>query len=96
MFWWATIAREELRTKLQKSMLDLRQLQWEKNPDQNKLNAAVSEVNSLRNQVYQQAQSCREQMSSVLTREQLAKIGQQGFAGGSGMGSGRRGGMCRF
>lgn len=85
---------QELRTKLQKAMFDLRQLQWEKNPDQNKLNAAVSEVNNLRSQLYQQAQSNREQMTSVLTQEQLAKLGQQGFSGG--MGSGRRGGMCRF
>lgn len=85
---------QDLRARLQKAMFDLRQLRWEKNPDQSKLNAAINEVNSLRSQMYDQGQKNREQMTSVLTQEQLAKIGQQGFGGGcGGFGpmSGRRG-----
>jgi len=83
---------QDLRTKLQKTMFDLRQMQWEKNPDQAKLNAKINEINSLRNQLYQQNQKTREQMSTVLTQEQLAKIGRQAF-GCDGRGFGHRGGM---
>ncbi len=83
---------QELRVKLQKAMFDLRQMNWEKNPDQNKLNAKINEVNSLRSQLYQQNQKTREQMSTVLTQEQLAKVGQQAFGRG-GKGFGCRGGM---
>ena len=86
---------QDLRTKLQKAMFELRQMGWEKNPDQSKLDAAISEVNNLRSQMYDQAQKNRNQMTSTLTQEQLAKIGQQGFGRGMGMGMGmgHRGGM---
>ncbi|MHB8918708.1 MAG: Spy/CpxP family protein refolding chaperone [Desulfocucumaceae bacterium] len=86
----------ELRAKLQKAVFDLRQLGWEKNPDPGKLNSAISEVNSLRSQLYKQARDNREQMTSVLTQEQLAKIGRKAFGRGCGMGFGRRDGGCMF
>lgn len=86
----------ELRAKLQKAVFDLRQQGWEKNPDPDKLNSAISEVNSLRSQLYKQARDNREQMTSVLTQEQLAKIGRKAFGRGGGMGFGRRDGGCIF
>lgn len=86
----------ELRAKLQKAVFDLRQLRWEKNPDPGKLNAAIGEVKSLRSQLYQKAKDNREQMTSVLTQEQLAKLGRQAFGCGGGMGFGRRDGVCNF
>lgn len=90
----------DLRTKMQKAMYDLRMLGWEKNPDQSTLNDKTNEINDLRNQLYQQNTSNSEKMTSVLTQEQLAKIGQQGFGRGMGMGMGmgmgHRGGMWGF
>lgn len=86
----------ELRAKLQKAVFDLRQLRWEKKPDPGKLNAAISEVNSLRSQLYKQSRDNREQMASVLTQEQLAKLGRQAFGCGGGMGFWRRDGGCMF
>ena len=83
---------QELRVKLQKAMFDLRQLRWEKNLDQNKLNAAINEVKSLRGQMYQQAQKKRDQIAAVLTQEQLAKMGRAGLGCG-GRFSGMKGGM---
>ncbi len=87
---------QDLRSRLQKAMFDLRQLRWDKNPDQDKLNAAINEVNNLRSQMYDQGQKNREQMTSVLTQEQLAKIGQQGFGGGRGGFGPKGGGMHGF
>lgn len=68
----------ELRNQLQKAMFDLNQMRWEKAPDQNKLNEAINNVNSLRDQLFQQKQKTREQINSVLTQEQLAKMGKRG------------------
>lgn len=81
----------DLRAKLQNSLFDLKQLSWEKNPDPGKLNEKINEVNSLRGELFKQSQKCREQIKSVLTPEQQAKLDQQ-RPGPGGKGSGARGG----
>lgn len=68
---------KDLRARLQSSMFDLKQMRWDKNPDAAKLNEKIKEVNSLRAELYQHSQKCREQINAVLTPEQQAKIAQQ-------------------
>ncbi|MBC7339507.1 MAG: Spy/CpxP family protein refolding chaperone [Firmicutes bacterium] len=84
----------EIRDALFQKMYELRSLYWQKNPDQQAIAAKQSEVNALRQQMYAVTQEVREQMNSVLTEEQLAKLGQI-----RGFGCGRHGwggfGGCR-
>jgi Spy/CpxP family protein refolding chaperone len=84
---------QSLRDQLREKMFALRQLMWQKNVDKATVEARMQEVNDLRSQLYSQKQAARQQMQSVLTQDQLAKIGtMRGFGGrhgrmyGSGLG----------
>ncbi len=85
---------QALRDQLRESMFALRQLRWQKNVDQATVEARIQEINNLRSQLYNEMQTTRQQMQSVLTQEQLAKMGSMcGFGGRHGkMGRGGWGG----
>lgn len=79
----------DLRIKLMDAMFALKQLRWQKDPDQAAIDAKIKEINDLRSQLYQAAQENRQQMESVLTPEQKSKLeswcGFGGPRGGKGM-----------
>ncbi|MGQ9824157.1 MAG: Spy/CpxP family protein refolding chaperone [Desulfotomaculales bacterium] len=78
---------QSLRDQLREKMFALRQLTWQKNVDMATVEARMQEVNDLRSQLYNQKQAAWQQMRSVLTQDQLAKIGtMQGFGPRRGMG----------
>ncbi|MFZ5646949.1 MAG: Spy/CpxP family protein refolding chaperone [Bacillota bacterium] len=83
----------DLRAKLQNSYFELRQLSWEKSPDPGKISKKINEVNTLRSELYKQSQKCLEQINSVLTPEQQAKLAQQRTGRTGGKGQGVWGGM---
>ncbi|MDN5347857.1 MAG: hypothetical protein PWP65_1421 [Clostridia bacterium] len=81
----------DLRIKLMDAMFSLRQLRWQKDPDQAAIDAKIKEINDLRAQLQQATQEFRQQMDSVLTPEQKSKIeSRRGFGGPRG-GKGMRG-----
>lgn len=79
-------AFEKLRSigdALFQKMFELRSLYWQKNPDQEAIAAKQSEVNELRQQMSEIRQQVHEQMTGVLTQEQLSKLGRaRGFEPG--------------
>lgn len=81
-------ATKELRSKLQDAMFELRQLKWEKNPDQEAVDAKTKEVNDLRAQLQEVTQEYQQKFESILTAEQLEKAKSLRGFGGFG---GRRG-----
>lgn len=87
----------DLRIQLQDLMFELRQLRLQRNPDQSAINSKLEQVNNLRKQLYEIGQQNQEQMKSILTQEQLAKMttpwggGRRGRHGAPG-----RMGPCRW
>jgi len=81
-----------LRIQLQDLMFELRQLRLQRNPDQSAINSKTEQLNNLRKQLYEIGQQNREQMKSILTQEQLAKM----TAPRGGGGRGRRGAPGRM
>jgi len=65
---------KDLRIQLQDVMFELRQLRLQKNPDQSAINSKTEQLNSLRKQLYEIGQQNQEQLKSILTQEQLAKM----------------------
>jgi len=61
------------RNKLQDIMFELRQMQFERDPDMNKVRQKLQEANTLRTQMRELAGQHREQMQSILTPEQQQK-----------------------
>lgn len=64
----------DLRIKLMDAMFELRQLKFQKNPDQSAVEAKQKEISDIRSQLQQIAQDARQKMESVLTQEQKDKI----------------------
>lgn len=64
----------DLRIKLMDAMFELRQLKFQKNPDQSAVEAKEKEIGDIRSQLQQIAQDARQKMESVLTQEQKDKI----------------------
>jgi len=63
-------ATKELRANLQDAMFDLRQLGFDKNPDQAAVDAKIQEANRLRAQLNEIRRQNRESMKIILTPEQ--------------------------
>lgn len=83
---------KDLRQKLQDAMFELRQLRWEKNPDQATLDAKTKEVNDLRAQLQKATQEFQQKFESILTPEQLEKAkSRRGFFGTGRIGHGPKG-----
>ncbi|BCV25508.1 Spy/CpxP family protein refolding chaperone [Gelria sp. Kuro-4] len=81
---------KDLRAKLQDAVFELRQLRWEKNPDQATVDAKTKEVSDLRTQLQQVTQEYQKKFESILTAEQLEKAKSlRGFGGFGGFGGGR-------
>lgn len=79
---------KDLRSKLEDAVFELKQLWWEKNPDQAAVDAKTKEVNDLRNQFQQAAQENQRKFESILTPEQLEKA--KSFRGPGGRGARHR------
>ena len=82
---------QDERTKMQQLRNDLRSLRWQPGADQAQAEAKLNELNNLRQQMYEQQQQYRSQMTSQFTDEQLAEMGKNGgcgFRGGNGFGGG--------
>ena len=76
---------KDIRTQLLDDMFSLRQLELQKNVDQSAVNSKINEINNLRTQMYNNGQQARQQLQSILTPDQLDKLG-------SGIGPAFRGG----
>jgi len=77
-----------LRSQLQDLMFELRLLRLQREPDNSSISSKMEQVNNLRKQLSEILQQGREQMKSVLTKEQLEKLTTR-WAGG-------RHGWCRW
>ncbi|MDK2856221.1 MAG: hypothetical protein PWQ41_1068 [Bacillota bacterium] len=83
---------KDLRQELQDAMFELRQLRWDKNPDQAALDAKTKEVNDLRAELQKITQEFQQKFESILTPEQLEKAkSMRGFFGGWGGRHGMKG-----
>ncbi|MCL6479980.1 MAG: periplasmic heavy metal sensor [Peptococcaceae bacterium] len=80
-------ATKELRINLQEAMFELEQLGFETDTDETVVEAKITEINDLRDQIYQLEQEYRENMQDILTTEQqYMMMGGHGRHGGRGMG----------
>ncbi len=64
----------ELRIKLMDGMHELKQLQLQKNPDEDQVDVKVKEVKALRQKIQDISRQSRQQCRSLLTEEQQVKL----------------------
>jgi Spy/CpxP family protein refolding chaperone len=76
-------ANQQWRAQLAQKSLELRQLMWQKNPDQAAIDAKLAEINALREQFQEQRQT-QQTLEDILTPEQLEQWRES--AGGCGNG----------
>ncbi len=84
-------ATKELRAKLRDAMFDLKQLGFDKNPDQAAVDAKIQEINRLRTRLHEIRRQNRESMNNILTteqQEQLKNMKGKCRLGGRGHGKG--------
>jgi len=82
---------KNIRSQLFDDMFSLRQLELQKNVDQSAVNAKINDINNLRTQLYNNGQQARQQLQSILSPDQLNKLGAgtgPGFRGGRGPAAG--------
>lgn len=84
---------QSLRLTLMQKMHELRTLGWQKSPDKAVVDAKKAEVEQLQKQMNAISEEFRNKMNSVLTEEQLAKLGAQRGFGPTGFGQGRGNGF---
>lgn len=86
---------QEIRSELQKKMFELSNLYLSNNPDQSQIEAKRAEIEKLQNQLNEMRKESSQELSSILTKEQLAQIaGERLFGMGMGFGRGKHGGCC--
>lgn len=81
---------QEIRNELQKKMFELSNLYLSNNPDQTQIEAKRAEIENLQNKLYEMRKQSSQELSSILTKEQLAQIAGDRLLG-MGMGFGRGG-----
>ncbi|MGB9791208.1 MAG: Spy/CpxP family protein refolding chaperone [Thermacetogeniaceae bacterium] len=86
---------QEIRNELQKKMFELSNLYLSNNPDQTQIEAKRAEIENLQNKLYEMRKQSSQELSSILTKEQLAQIAGDRLLGmGMGFGRGRHRGWC--
>ncbi len=75
-----------LQSSMSQKMFELRNLYWQKEPDQNAITAKSAEITELRKQMSAIHQQVQADMKNVLTQEQQDKLSQM-----RGAGRGKRG-----
>ncbi|NPV69935.1 MAG: hypothetical protein HPY55_04685 [Firmicutes bacterium] len=84
---------QALQTSMSQKMFELKDLYWQKEPDQNAITAKQTEITELRKQMSTIQQQVQDQMKNVLTEEQQDKLAQLRGAGRGKRGGRRMGGF---